>query len=330
MQIFVKTPEGKVITVIAIGDTTIDMVKAVISHKEDIPKIHQSLSFNDKQLEDDHTLSDYNIQNESMLTLNLGLRDGVGKDDKGKDKNDKGSGSDKGKNNSDPDDPDDDEGDDDDSSSDSDMMQVNVKLIITTGMIIKLQVEASDTIYNLKKILKNLMDTPIKHQRLIYHDQQLEDDHTLSDYNIQNESMLHLGGRLRGGAPKKKRKDNPFLTEAIRMAQEDDLNYFEASFKTALEITMMESADPIVTIQECNLEDLERLRQHLTQGTSHHMFKLESASDVVPNIASMLLVKEIISNSYDKHRKLLASALWRLGCSEDSVELSFQQKEKHN
>ena len=111
MQIFVKTPTGKNITVIVIGDTTIDMVKAVISHKEDIPKILQSLSFNDKQLEDDHTLSDYNIQPKSMLTLNLGLREGVGKDDKGKDKNDKGSGSDKGSDDEEPDDeePDEDE-----------------------------------------------------------------------------------------------------------------------------------------------------------------------------------------------------------------------------
>ena len=200
----------------------------------------------------------------------------------------------------------------------SDEFQIQVKY--PSGKVIMLHVEASDTISNLKKITKNKEFIPIKHQRLFYKSKELEDGSTLSEADITNEAMLLLGLRIRGGAPKKKRKDNPFLTEAPRrMAQEGDLNYFEASFKTALEITKMESVDPIGTIQECNLEDLERLRNHLCCGTAHHMFKLESASEVVPNIASMLLVKEIISNSYDKHRKLLASALWSLGCSEDSV-----------
>jgi len=188
MQIFVKTPEGKVITVIGIGDTTIDMVKAVISHKEDIPKILQSLSFNDKQLEDDHTLSDYNIQPKSMLTLNLGLRDGVGKDDPDDDDQHPDDDDD------DSDDPSDDELSDPDGDTD---MQIFVKT--PEGKVITLDVEASDTIATVKTIIKNKIGFLKKDQSLIYHDQQLEDDHTLSDYNIQNESMLHLGGRLRGG-----------------------------------------------------------------------------------------------------------------------------------
>ena len=74
IKIFVETLTKDTISLKAKPSSTIKSIKDKIESERKIPVDQQQLAFAKRRLDDDHTLSYYNVQNGSVLYLTLKLR----------------------------------------------------------------------------------------------------------------------------------------------------------------------------------------------------------------------------------------------------------------
>ena len=220
MVLFVKTLTGKMIRMNVHKHYTIQHVKNEIERCEGISRCLQRLIFAGKELENLGKISDYNIVNESALNLVLDFEEAliiyvksqlrkssyvtvnINASDKietlkskigrvlgipqhkqrlftwtelmdGKTVNDYGICS---------------------HSLVHLVLKANIGLfvLLTQEKTISLNMETSDTILKMKEEIQRMEGIPVDKQRLMYRGIQLEDDKTITDYNIQSNIRLHV------------------------------------------------------------------------------------------------------------------------------------------
>ena len=152
--------EGNTITLEEVDlDGTVEAVKHKIQEKKGIPQGVQLLSFNGEQLEDNLTLSECKIQNES--TLDLGIKPSFRSESTSQPSTTGGEKS----------------------------ILMEIYVMTRTGKITTLKVESKDTIQNVKQKYWEIEKIPSDIQRLIFNGKELVDDLTLSNYGIKKKIL---------------------------------------------------------------------------------------------------------------------------------------------
>eukprot|EP01091_Cochliopodium_minus_P005150 TRINITY_DN1511_c0_g1_i1.p1 TRINITY_DN1511_c0_g1~~TRINITY_DN1511_c0_g1_i1.p1 ORF type:complete len:342 (-),score=110.04 TRINITY_DN1511_c0_g1_i1:27-1031(-) len=169
-------------------------------------------------------------------------------------------------------------------------MRLIVKTL--TGKTIYLEdVSPNDSIEELKEMVQDKEGIPPSQQRLIFAGKQLEDDRTVADYGMQNDSTMHLVLRLRSNNDLEETSSRFNLWEICQ-------NKNEPNPKVA-EIIENEISNRVVKSEKDPITEIERKNKKIENDLKYHI-KILGAKDTVWYGLEVEFEMEIPSNYPEK------------------------------
>lgn len=165
MQIFIKTLTGKTVTLEVEPSDPIIKIKNKFEGKENIPSDQQRIIKHGKELTDNLTLKDYNVQAKDVLHMVYCLRGGMYHETSGYNGNYEELPS---------------------------LGPFNINVKSAFGYNFTILVILGDTVASLKKRIEYMTGNLKEANNIIFKGELMMDEHTLAHYNIEQDSELYV------------------------------------------------------------------------------------------------------------------------------------------